>query len=202
MKVMNVFKSNDAAKPVRNAQSVAVLIGSPKLEVQSSDSSRTALPKKAPREGLKFISDFIRRRFMSRVFSILLVIELSEIKVCCRWHHIRAVKVIKVGLQIQSSCNLSSVLLMTHLPGVRNFADNNRWIAIFMTIVGLATFTSMVVWEEVRHRSPYNLIVLATFTIAEGVIVAMSTLIIPSELVIINGLPKNGSLFQLKTRMQ
>lgn len=187
MEVINIFKTNDAAKSAKIAQSIVVpdLDGSPKPEAQSIVSPRTPPSGEPPRVRLKFISDVIRRRFMSQVFSILLVIKLSAIEVCWRWHHISAAKVIKVGLQIQSLCILSFVLLITCLPDVRHFADNNRWIAILMTIVGLTAFTSMAVWEEVRLRSPYNLIVLAIFTIAQGIIVAMSTLIIPSELVMI-----------------
>lgn len=70
------------------------------------------------------------------------------------------------------------------MPGVRHFAACNLWMTAIAVIVGLAALASVGLWKRVRRKLPHKIVALSLLTIAEGYVVAMSTLIVPYELVI------------------
>lgn len=79
---------------------------------------------------------------------------------------------------------LCFAISFTYIHQIRELVDRNRWTIFIGLFVGLVAFGSMAAWRIVRHTSPLNYILLSIFTISEGFLVGMSTLFIPSALVI------------------
>lgn len=79
---------------------------------------------------------------------------------------------------------LGFVVSFRYVPGIRHFAACNLWITAIAVIIGLAALASVGLWKRVRRKWPHKIVALSLFTIAEGYVVGMSTLIVPYELVI------------------
>ncbi|KAL7730513.1 hypothetical protein ACLKA6_000515 [Drosophila palustris] len=99
-------------------------------------------------KSLSFDNRSIRRGFMRKVYLILL-----------------AQLVVTFGV----------VATFAFWPNARNFASRNTWLFWLAMAIMLLTMLAMICCENVRRETPTNLIFLGLFTVAESLLLAIST---------------------------
>lgn len=146
---------------------------------------RTDVPLEVPEvKGLEFSTDSIRRGFIRKVYSILLVITASHtISIAGKWWIKNSIPAL--SFQVQLLLTLGSVLLFTYCPGALQFAEGHLWIAIVAFVVGFVIYLSLLCCSIVRYLWPHNLILLFIFTIAWSYLIGLSVSLAKPELVIV-----------------
>lgn len=136
-------------------------------------------------KGLAFSTESIRKGFIRKVYSILLVILNTHLtRMAGKWWNENSNFVL--SFKVQLLITLGSVLLFTYFPSVEQFAVDNIWILLTGAAVVFVTFFTLMCCQNVRYLWPYNLIVLFIFTGALSYMVGIITLIARPELVIEN----------------
>lgn len=143
------------------------------------------VPPEVPEvKGLEFSTDSIRKRFIRKVYSILLVItESPTMPIAGKWWIENSIPAL--SFQIQLLLTLGSVLLFTYYPGALQFAEDHLWITVVAFVVGFAVYLSLICCSSVRYLWPHNLILLFIFTIAGSYLIGLSVSLARPELVIV-----------------
>lgn len=131
-------------------------------------------------KGLEFSTESIRKAFIRKVYSILMVIATQF----DAFPSEKCIFVLYSVIQIQLLITLGFVVLFTYHLGVRQFAIVNIEISLAALIIGIAVFISLMCCESVRHTWPTNLILLFVFTFAWSYIIGFVTTVADPEVVI------------------
>lgn len=135
--------------------------------------------------GLQFSTDSIRRGFIRRVYSILLVIcNVTHLKHTQRTvRKCRILIVNSLRIQIQLLITLGTILLFMYQPDVIQFAKNNLWLFFAAAIISLTISIPLICCESIRYSWPCNFILLFAFSTAISLQIGFCALYTKAELV-------------------
>lgn len=108
----------------------------------------TSYPEDPEVKGFDFSDKSIRRGFIRKVYSILMV------------------QLLITGAFIS--------IFFFH-QGAKRFVQHNSWLFIFALIIMLVAMIALACCGEVRRKAPMNFILLALFTFAEAFLLAIAT---------------------------
>lgn len=113
-----------------------------------SDMYGTSYPEDPEVKGFGFSDKSIRRGFIRKVYSILM-------------------------LQLLITAGIISFFFFN--KSAKEYAQNNLWLFILAFVVVFVTMIALACCGEVRRKAPMNFILLTVFTLAEGFLLAVVT---------------------------